>query len=535
MSVKNSTKIVKFDTDARERILEGVNTLANAVKVTMGPRGRNVVIENPGHTPILTKDGVTVARSINLRDQFPDLGVQLIKEAASRTAEVAGDGTTTATVLSQCIFSEGLKMLAAGYPAVDLKRQIDEAVAVVINDLDNQSVAVNSKNEINQVACISANGEKDIANLISKGLDAVGEDGVVTVEEAKGYQSSLEVVDGLNVDRGYLSPYFVSDQDRMICEMTKPSVLLYNNKITSISEIAPILEKVIQNNAEILIVADDVEGEAMQGLVLNKIKGSLKVCAIKAPGYGQNRVETLHDMAIMLGTRLFSGADKDELKEIDLSDLGRCKKAIVRRDSTVLVDCTGDSQKIQDRISNLRKESSSQGIDDNQRKDIQNRISKLAGGVAVLRVGGATEAELRERKDRVDDALHATRAAISDGIVPGGGVSLVRASSRIPLEKNLPGFSVVKSACEEPLKQIVRNAGGTPELVLEKVKCLERTEGYDAYLDNFGDMFEMGIIDPTKVVKAAIENAAAAASMLLTVGCAMISDDNSGQTGQINF
>ncbi len=527
MTIKHSTKIVKFDLDARERILEGVNTLANAVKITMGPRGRNVIIENPAGTPILTKDGVTVARAINLKDQFPDLGVQLIKEAASRTAEVAGDGTTTATVLSQSIFSEGLKMLAAGFPAIDLKRQIDEAVKLIIENIDNESVEVRSKNEIKQIACISANGEKEISELIFNALEAVGQDGVVTVEEAKGYHSSLEVVEGLNLNRGYLSPYFVTDQDRMICEMNKPRVLVYNNRISSLSEIAPVLEKVVGSESGVLIVADDVEGDAMQGLVLNRIKGSLKVCAIKAPGYGENRVEILNDIAIMLGTKVLTGADKDEIKELELSDLGKCKRAIIKRSNTVLVGCMGDEDLIHDRIKALRSELESPAIGEAERHDVSQRISKLSGGVAVLRVGGATEAELRERKDRVDDALHATKAAISDGILPGGGVSLVRSSEKLLNKNNIPGYTVVKNACEEPLKQIVRNAGGTPEVILEKVKSLSNTQGYDAYNDSFGDMFEMGIIDPTKVVKSALENASAAASMLLTVGCAMISDDDS--------
>ena len=534
MTIKHSTKLVKFDLDAREKILEGVNVLANAVKITMGPRGRNVIIENPLGTPILTKDGVTVARSVNLKDQFPDLGVQLIKEAASRTAEVAGDGTTTATVLSQRIFSEGLKMLAAGFPAIDLKRQIDEASKVILEILDSESVTVQSKNEIKQIACISANGEKEISDLIFKALEAVGSDGVVTVEEAKGYQSSLEIVEGLNLERGYLSPYFVTDQDRMVCEMNNPSILVYNNRISSLSEIAPVLEKVVGSESGILIIADDVDGDAMQGLVLNKIKGSLKVCAIKAPGYGENRVEILNDISTMVGTAVLTGADKDEIKSLEISDLGRAKRAIIKRGSTVLVNCMGEESLIQNRINALRKESLSPKLSEPERKDIIQRLSKLSGGVAVLRVGGATEAELRERKDRVDDALHATKAAISDGILPGGGVSLVRASEKMINEKNLPGYTVIKNACEEPLKQIVRNAGGTPEVVLEKIKNLSNTQGYDAYNNSFGDMFEMGIIDPTKVVKSALENATAAASMLLTVGCAMVSDeDDSGNLTNI--
>jgi chaperonin GroEL len=528
--MKNTSKLVKFDLDARENILEGVNTLANAVKVTMGPRGRNVVIENPGKTPILTKDGVTVARSVNLKSQFPNLGVQLIKEAASRTAEVAGDGTTTATVLSQSIFSEGLKMLAAGFPATDLKRGIEAATQKILKEIQKSSTPVASNKEIRQVATISANGEREVADLICDALDAVGIDGVVTVEEAKGFRSSLEVVEGLQLDRGYLSPYFVTDQDRMLCELNKPYVVVCNKKISSLSEIAPVLEKILGGNGSILVIADDVDGDAMQGLVLNKLKGSLSICAIRAPGHGENRVEMMNDIATMLGCKAISGADKDEIRNLQLSDLGRCKKAIVKRYDTVLVDCLGNVEDVKDRIGIIKKMIQDPTIDKDEKIDLRDRLAKLSGGVAILRVGGTTEAELRERKDRVDDALNATKAAIQEGILPGGGVALVRAASKISSTKGRsktfdPGSAVVKIACEAPLKQIIENSGGSSEVILEKIKTLEQNQGYDAYKDEFGDMFEMGIIDPLKVVRSAIENASAAAAMLLTVGCAMVIEE----------
>ena len=522
--MRENCKVVKFDLDSRERLLEGVNVLANAVKITMGPRGRNVIIEKKNDHPILTKDGVTVARSISLRDPFLNLGVEVIKEAASRTADVAGDGTTTATVLSQSIFSEGLKMLAAGYPAADIKKGIDDAVEIVINRLKESASPVTKDIEIVQVATISANGERAIADLILKALKKVGPDGVITVEEAKGFSSSLLTVEGMQIDRGYLSPYFVTDQDKMIAELADPYVLLCNKKISSMKEITPILEECLEAQAPLLVVADDIEGDAMQGLVVNKARGTLRVCAIKAPAFGETRHDIMGDLATILGCKVFSIADGADLSEVTLDDLGRCKKAIVGR--------AGTPDQIRDRVASLRSRlRDSADLDENETEILKLRLSKLSGGVAILKVGGATESELRERKDRVDDALSATQSAISEGVVPGGGVALVRAVKdlKCPSDKKFTGyevgFEIIKKACSSPLKQIVSNSGGTPDVVLEKVSRTKGDRGYNALDDVYGDMYEMGIIDPLKVVRAALENAASAAGMLLTVGCAMVEDD----------
>jgi len=529
--MRENCKVVKFDLDSREQLLEGVNILANAVKITMGPRGRNVIIEKKNAHPILTKDGVTVARSISLRDPFLNLGVEVIKEAASRTADVAGDGTTTATVLSQSIFAEGLKMLAAGYPAADIKKGIDDAVEIVIRHLKDAASEVTRDIEIVQVATISANGESAIADLILEALKKVGPDGVITVEEAKGFSSSLLTVEGMQIDRGYLSPYFVTDQDKMLAEMTEPYILLCNKKITSMKEITPILEECLEAQATLLIVADDIEGDAMQGLVVNKARGTLKVCAIKAPAFGETRHDIMGDLGAILGCKVFSIADGADLSDVSLEDLGRCKKAMVGRSGTLLIDGLGNPDQIQDRVLSLRSRLKDESLDENEAEIVKLRLSKLSGGVAILRVGGATESELRERKDRVDDALSATQSAISEGVVPGGGVALVRAAKdlKCPSDKKFSGyevgFEIIKKACSSPLKQIVSNSGGTPDVVLEKVSRIKGNRGYNALDDVYGDMYEMGIIDPLKVVRAALENAASAAGMLLTVGCAMVEDE----------
>jgi len=531
-------KIIKFDVDTREDLLRGVNVLADAVKVTMGPRGRNVVIEQRGQHPILTKDGVTVARAINLKDSFANLGVQMIKEAASRTADVAGDGTTAATVLSQSIFSEGLKMLAAGYPASDIKRGIDVAVEKIVKNLKKIAVPVTSDREIRQVATISANGETEIGDLICSAIGAVGRDGVITVEEAKGFNSSLTIVEGMQIDRGFLSPYFVTNQDKMVAELDNPYVLLCNKKIDSMKEIMPVLEKVLNAQKSLLIVADDVEGDAMQGLVVNKIKGALKTCAIRSPGFGESRVGMLSDLSVMLGCDVISAASGESLENLEIEDLGRCKKVMISRSTTVFVGGHGDTDIISDRVKSLRSQIDSHTLEDDEAKYLRLRMSRLSGGVAILRVGGATEAELRERKDRVDDALHATRAAIEEGIVPGGGVALVRASGLRPgrSAKTIDvGVRVVKNACQSPLRQIVKNSGGTPDLVLERVLGMESKCGYNAMTDEYGDMIKMGIVDPLKVVRSALENAASAAGMMLTVGCAMIDDISSDRESDSLF
>lgn len=528
MSTESSDKIVLFDTEIRDRILKGVNILADAVKVTMGPRGRNVLIENPGQHPILTKDGVTVARSINLKDRVANLGVQMIKEAASRSAEEAGDGTTTATVLTQAMFSEGLKMVAAGYSATDIKKGIDLAVEELIINLTSQSVPVTSDDEIQQVATVSANGEVELGRLISNAILTVGQDGVVTVDDAKGFNSSLNVVSGARLERGYLSPYFVTNQDKMLCELEKPVVLICNKRIDSLKEITPFLERILSSQRSLLIIADDIDGDAMQGLVVNKMRGALKVCAIRAPGMGEQRFDTMQDLSLILGTDVFLSTDISRINQVNIDDLGSCTKAIISRSETILVGCKSNEEKRTARVSEIRSiiETSA---DDDYRTFLRQRLNLLAGGVAVLRVGGATEAELRERKDRVDDALHATQAAMKEGIVPGGGVALARAGKALTLPTSSydsihAGYHVVKSCCNAPLKQIVQNSGGVADVVLAKVMDLDLRHGYNAYTDQYGDMMQMGIIDPIRVVRCALKNAASAAGMMLTAGCALIDD-----------
>jgi len=526
--MQDTCKIIKFDIQAREKLLAGVNVLSDSVKVTMGPRGRNVVIEQPGNHPILTKDGVTVARAVNLSDPFANLGVQMIKEAASRTADVAGDGTTTATVLSHAIFSEGLKVLAAGYSASVIKKGIDIATDLIIRNLEEMSIPITQESEINQISVISANGENLVGDLICQAIAAVGKDGVVTVEEAKGLKSNLVISEGMQIDRGYLSPYFVTNNDKMVCELENPYILLTNKKIDSLKEITPLLEKALNEDASLLVVADDVDGDAMQGLVVNKMRGALKVCAIKAPGFGENRIHYLDDLATVLGCDVHSPASGETLRTVDLSLLGRCRKVSINKFATVFIGAKGDADAIAERAESIRSQILNPEILPVEEAALRKRLARLAGGIAIIKVGGATESELRERKDRVDDSLHATQAAIEEGILPGGGVALVRAASRVDKSKEASeisvGIEIVKKACELPLKQIVENSGGTPDVVLSKILEMSESAGYDAASDEFGDMFDMGIIDPLKVVRSALENAASAAGMMLTVGCAMIED-----------
>jgi len=522
-------KLVKFDIESRESLLEGINVLADAVKTTMGPCGKNVVIEVENAHPIVTKDGVTVAKAINLRSRFPNLGVQMIKEAASRTADVAGDGTTTATVLSQAIFSEGLKALAAGYSAIDIKKGIEIGCSSVVDNLRMMAIPVTRESEILQIATISANSEKEIGELILSAISAVGRDGTITVEEAKGFKSELGIVEGMQINRGYLSPYFITDQERMLVEMENPRIFLCNKKIDSLREITPLLEQSLSRKQPMLIVADDVDGDALQGLVVNRVKGVLKACAIKAPGFGESRLSLLEDLACVLGCKVYSDASNDNVEEIDIDDLGKCKKVIISRTGTVFVGGKGSKREIEERIEALRSVTLDITKDDDETMFIKERMARLSGGIAVLRVGGATEAELSERKDRVDDALNSTQAAIDEGILPGGGIALYRASRNICdtcFDPSLMiGVSVIKKACEAPFKQIVDNAGGVPEVILEKASSMKDSHGYDAATENFGDMFDMGIIDPLKVVRSALENASSAASMLLTVGCTLVSDE----------
>lgn len=529
--MSGTNKIIKFDTLARETLLDGASTLANAVRITMGPRGQNVVIEQIGGSPILTKDGVTVAKAVNLKDQFKNLGVQIIKESASRTADVAGDGTTTATVLSHSIFSEGIKMLAAGFQSSEIKAGIELAVETVIERLREMSVEVTSDKEIEDVGTISANGESEIGRLLVEAINSVGRDGVITVEEAKGFNTTLTTVEGMKLNRGYLSPYFVNNQDRMTSELKNPLIILCNSKITNLKDIMPLLEQTLDTGRPLLVIADDVDGDAMQGLVVNNLKGTLESCAIKAPAFGESRISILQDMSILLGCEVISNATGVSIKDATIENLGTCKKAICGKSETILIGCSGDSDKISERIDSIKERMRNPSVTDLEQEVLRDRLSMLSGGVAILRVGGATEVELGERRDRVDDALHATQAAIEEGILPGGGVALVRAAQGLVThsEERMTGveagIQIVKQACCEPLRQIVINSGGAPDVVLHNVLQLDENEGYNALKEKYGDMIEMGIIDPLKVVRTALENASSAASMLLTVGCTMIDDE----------
>jgi len=530
MREDESNKDLKFTDTARSELLRGVNILADAVKVTMGPRGQNVVIENPGGYPILTKDGVTVAKSVNLSDRFANLGVQMAKEAASRTAESAGDGTTTATVLTRAIFLEGIKMISAGHPVDRIKEGIAAATKDVIKSISKQALPVSKTEEIVQVGTISANGEVQIGELIAEAMSLVGSDGVVTVEEAKGFETTLTVVDGVQLERGYMSPYFINNEHAASVELEDPYVLVSNRRFTSMNELIPLLEKIVSSQRPLLIIADDVENEAMQGLVVNVMRGTLKGCVIKAPGLGEYRYSFLDDLSVLLGAKVVTQADTDMMKDISLSDLGQCKKVVITRSTTTLVDCSGDEKKIKERVRDLRKTMSSPGNSKNDKDIINSRLSKLNSGVAVLRVGGATEMELKERKDRVDDALNATKAAVEEGIVPGGGVALVRASQTLDVDNFddtlQAGAKIIKEACQAPLTQIIQNAGGSAEVIIDKISSTSQNVGYDAKNSQYMDMFEAGIIDPAKVVRCAIENASSAAVMMLSVGCAMVEDSS---------
>jgi chaperonin GroEL len=523
-------RIVKLDSSLQENLLEGINTLASAVKLTMGPRGKNVLIERPGQHPIVTKDGVTVAKAINLKGQFQNLGVQVIKEAAARTADEAGDGTTTSTILAQTIFAEGLKMIAAGHDTVSIRNGIDAGVKHVLNNLSQMTKVLETPEELYQVALVSANGEANTAKLISNAVQKVGRDGTVTVEDAKGFASSLTFVDGFKVDRGYLSPYFVTNQDKMIAVLEDSLVLLCNRKLESLKSLMRPLELALESEKPILIVGNEVEGDAMQGIVLNKVKGGLKVCAIKSPGFGQERVEMMQDLSIITGARVIN--ESDDLSEFQFEDFGKCKKAIIKRTSTLFIGYGKNNEEVAKRTIQLKERLSSYDLEEDEARVIKYRLNQLAGGIAVLKVGASTEAELVERKDRVDDALNATKAALDEGILPGGGVALVRASSDLHKNKSkygddvYAGIRIVKLACEEPLRQIVTNAGKSPDLILEKVKSHKHTIGYDARKEKYNDMMVTGIIDPHKVVRCALENAASTASMLLSVGAAMIEEND---------
>lgn len=514
-------KEIKFDVEAREKLKRGVDALANAVKVTLGPQGRNVVIQKSFGSPHVTKDGVTVAKEIELEDKIENLGAQMVKEVASKTADIAGDGTTTATVLAQAIITQGMKNVAAGANPMDLKRGIDKAVAKVVSELKNISVAVgDSYDKIEQVATISANNDNAIGSLIAEAMKKVKKEGVITVEEAKGTETTVEVVEGMQFDRGYLSPYFVTNADKMVAELENAFILIYDKKISSMKELLPILEPVAQGGRQLLIIAEDVEGEALATLVVNKIRGALKVAAVKAPGFGDRRKAMLEDIAILTGGTVISEERGFKLENATIDMLGRAEKITIDKDNTTIVNGAGNPEDIKARVNQIKAQIETT-TSDYDREKLQERLAKLAGGVAVLYVGAASEVEMKEKKDRVEDALAATRAAIEEGIVPGGGVALVRASKALEglkgdNEDETTGISIIARAIEEPLRQIVENAGLEGSVVVQKVKEGSNDFGFNAKTERYENLFESGIIDPTKVVRVALENAASVAGMLLT-------------------
>ena len=523
-----AAKDVKFNTDARNRMLKGVNILADAVKVTLGPKGRNVVIDKSFGAPRITKDGVSVAKEIELEDKFENMGAQMVKEVASRTNDEAGDGTTTATVLAQAIVKEGMKQVAAGLNPMDLKRGIDLAVSNVIESIKASARPVNDSAEVAQVGTISANGEAEIGRQIADAMQKVGNDGVITVEENKGLETETEVVEGMQFDRGYLSPYFVTNPDKMIAELDDCMILLHEKKLSSLQPMVPLLESVIQSQKPLLIIAEDVEGEALATLVVNKLRGGLKIAAVKAPGFGDRRKAMLQDIAILTGGQVISEDLGMKLENVTMDMLGTAKKIQITKDETTIVDGAGEKAEIEARVAQIRQQIE-ETSSDYDREKLQERVAKLAGGVAVIRVGGMTEVEVKERKDRVDDALNATRAAVQEGIVVGGGVALVQGAKALEgltganSDQNA-GIAIVRRALEAPLRQIAENAGVDGAVVAGKIRESEdKSFGFNAQTEEYGDMFKFGVIDPAKVVRTALEDAASVASLLITTE-AMVAD-----------
>ncbi|GAB4192057.1 MAG: chaperonin GroEL [Thermoflexibacter sp.] len=516
-------KKIVFDTDARDRLKKGVDTLADAVKVTLGPKGRNVILDKKFGSPAVTKDGITVAKEIELKDAIENMGAQLVKEVASKTADSAGDGTTTATVLAQAIFANGIKNVAAGANPMDLKRGIDKAVAAVVENLKKQSKPISNSSEIAQVATISANSDEEIGNMISNAMEKVGRDGVITVEEARGTETEVKTVEGMQFDRGYLSPYFVTNTEKMEAELENAFILIYDKKISSMKELLPILEAAAQTGKPLLIIAEDVDGEALATLVVNKIRGALRVAAVKAPGFGDRRKAMLEDIAILTGGTVISEERGYKLENATLHYLGKAEKIIIDKDNTTIVNGAGKPEEIQGRINQIKAQIDVTTSDYDKEK-LQERLAKLSGGVAILYIGAATEVEMKEKKDRVDDALHATRAAVQEGIVAGGGVALIRAISalddvKVANEDQATGVNIIRMALEAPLRTIVANAGGEGSVVVQKVKEGKDDFGYNARDDKYENMFAAGIIDPTKVTRLALENAASIAGLLLTTEC----------------
>ena len=517
-------KELKFDQEARNAILAGVNILADVVKVTLGPKGRNVVLEKSFGAPMVTKDGVTVAKEIELEDHFQNMGAKMVKEVASKTSDMAGDGTTTATVLAQAIYREGYKVVAAGVNPMDVKRGIEHAVEEVVKELKKMSKPVKEQKEISQVGTISANNDPTIGNIIAEAMNKVGKEGVITVEEAKAMETTLDVVEGMQFDRGYISPYFVTEPEKMEAVLEDPYILLYEKKISGMKDLLPILEQVAKGGKPLLIIAEDVEGEALATLVVNKLRGTLKAAAVKAPGFGDRRKAMLEDIGILTGGKAIFEDVGIKLEKIRLEDLGRAKKVVIDKDNTTIVEGAGKSSELQGRIKQIRAQIE-ETTSDYDREKLQERLAKLAGGVAVIKVGAATETEMKEKKARVEDALHATRAAVEEGIVPGGGVAYVRclpALKKVKLEGDRQiGVEIVQKALEEPIRQIVQNAGKEGSVVVEKVKNEKGAYGFDADKEEYTDLIEAGIIDPTKVVRFALQNAASVASLLITTEAAI--------------
>jgi chaperonin GroEL len=522
-----SAKDVRFSDDSRQRMVKGVNILANAVKVTLGPKGRNVVLDKSFGAPTVTKDGVSVAKEIELEDKFENMGAQMVKEVASKTSDVAGDGTTTATVLAQCMLREGLKSVAAGMNPMDLKRGLDKAVAAVVEGLHDLSKPTVDDKAIAQVGAISANSDESIGNIIAEAMTKVGKEGVITVEEGNALENELEVVEGMQFDRGYQSPYFINNQENMSCELEDPMILLHDKKISNIRDLLPLLEGVAKAGKPLMIVAEDVEGEALATLVVNTIRGIVKVVAVKAPGFGDRRKAMLQDMAILTGGNVVSEEIGLSLEKATLEDLGTAKKVQVTKENTIIIDGAGNSKDIESRVNQIRQQIE-ETSSDYDREKLQERVAKLAGGVAVIKVGASTEIEMKEKKARVEDALHATRAAVEEGIVPGGGVALIRALSKLDGLKGDNhdqdvGITIARRALEEPLRQIVHNAGCEASVVVNKVKEGKGNFGFNAATEEFGDMVKMGILDPTKVVRTALQNATSIAGLMITTE-AMVAD-----------
>jgi chaperonin GroEL len=517
-----AAKTVRFAQEAREKILRGVNVLADAVIVTLGPKGRNVVLEKSFGAPTVTKDGVTVAKEIELEDKFENMGAQMVKEVASKTSDVAGDGTTTATVLARSIYTEGMKMVAAGHDPMSLKRGIDRAVESVVSELKGLSKPTKDRREIAQVGTISANNDSTIGDIIAEAMEKVGKEGVITVEEAKGLETTLEVVEGMQFDRGYLSPYFVTDPERMEAKLEDAYVLIHEKKISSMKDLLPVLESIAKTGKPFLLIAEEVEGEALATLVVNKIRGTLSCVAVKAPGFGDRRKAMLEDIAILTGGKVIAEELGIKLESVTLQDLGRAKRIVVDKDNTTIIDGAGKKSEIEGRIKQIRAQIE-ETTSDYDREKLQERLAKLVGGVAVIRVGAATEIEMKEKKARVEDALHATRAAVEEGVVPGGGVALIRALSALDGlragEDEKAGIGIIRKALEDPARWIATNAGWEGSVVVDKIRNNKGPFGFNAATEEFEDLMKAGIIDPTKVVRSALQNAASVASLLLTTEC----------------